>query len=155
MKNYLAIFLVSYISILGCNKDNQQSNLTAVWKNNTGHDISVATYIYGIKKDTVKIGPMGEFEIANMAARGRILKPFFSSSYLSDSSIVIFDGKFTITHYSTKVVTQSVKNYYEYNSSKNLQNFINYEFTSKVIKTNTYNHHIYYFTEDQYLDATK
>ncbi|MCX6166557.1 MAG: hypothetical protein NT021_01035 [Sphingobacteriales bacterium] len=152
------LYILIAFLIVSCIKETRSDSYTYI-VNNTAHNISIMAYYNGniepslsanIAPQEQKIinynGGLGSTDIAGGFSYGAILG-------IMDSVLVIFDNKDSISHYNTQLIG-GAKNFYTYDSARNLYNRNNYvheiaEHSSKKVV----HHFIYTFTEQDYLDA--
>lgn len=157
MKLFLSA-LVTF-SLYGCIKE-KMTEFTAELYNATSHDIMILPYKGGVVNptDTILLGSNQTFEIAHGTERGIKTTPGFYSTYFGspdDSIVVVFDDAYKVTHYANTPSSLAPK-YYLSSSNRNIVNPQSYLFeTHEVSRYRQWNHHKYFFAEEDYVFASQ
>ena len=155
-----ALYVLIAFLLISCIKETRSDSYTYII-NNTAHSISIAAYYKGNIEPSLSAniapfeqkiinhnGGLGNTDIAGGYSYGAILG-------VMDSVLVIFDNIDSITHYNPQLIG-GAKNFYTYDSVRNLYNRNNYvheiaEHSSKKVV----HHFIYTITEQDYIDASQ
>jgi len=131
----------------------------AYLKNATVHQIVILPYRNGVvlPTDTLKLSPDSTLKIGEGVSREMVNHGGFSSGKFSgdskDSTRVVFDKKYSISHYVT-MPTNIANKHYDYSSLRNIVNYLSYDYTyenkTKHSRRATYR---YTFTDSDYVYA--
>jgi hypothetical protein len=148
----LSIICVIATLLFSCYKEpvtHYEAHLT----NRTSVAIIIVPFKNGIASQdrTVSIPPGGTVQIAKGFDRGLVENAGFVSEELhGDSLQVVFDNLYTCSHYINPGSGSAPKNY-SYTSTRNLGNYLSYQWTqTKPSKNNWHNRYDYDFTEADY-----
>lgn len=155
----MKVFYILIVFLLVCCIKETISDSYTYIINNTAHSISIMAYYKGNIEPSLSadIAPFEQKVINHNGGRGNtdIAGGFSYGAILGglDSVLVIFDKMDCISHYNPQLIG-GAKNFYTYDSARNLYNRNNYvheiaEHSSKKVV----HHFIYTFTEQDYLDA--
>ena len=153
MKIYIGLLVFLFI---GCYKE-QTTIYTADLSNTNTHSIVIRPYFSGLvpPNKVITLTANGTFQIAKGSDRGIVNNGGFDSYIFggSDSTVVIFDNTYSITHYTTQP-TMFAPKYYLVSSNRNLRNKDSYIYSYKDINnTRRESNYLYNFTEQDFLDS--
>lgn len=156
MKNLKILLIIIFFVISGCTsiKDETTTLKSYITNSTLSAKITILFYKTGFvsSKDTLKILPGETIQFGDGWEFGDIKVPMFESEHLGgpeDSVVVIFNDSFSVTHYANTPTDLSSK-YYLFESLRNINNPLSYEFETVRIKKERINYHYYTFTESDY-----
>ncbi|MEO6833907.1 MAG: hypothetical protein ABI378_14655 [Chitinophagaceae bacterium] len=131
------IHLLPLIFLVSCFKEDS-TIYRAYLENATDYGIVVLPFKNGVvlSMDTLKLIPNQTLLIAEGSDRGIQNQGGFFSNYFSnngdDSGLIIFDNTYIVSHYGNLPTTLARK-YVLYNSTRNIFNYLSYDYTYKDI----------------------
>ncbi|MFT4062690.1 MAG: hypothetical protein QM642_10080 [Edaphocola sp.] len=152
------LWSIFVFAITGCIKE-RMTSIKATLYNDAGVKVVILHFKGGIVNagDSIVVQAGDSFLYANGSEFGDITGPGFNNDYAGnpdDSIVVMFDDKYSVTHYFNTPLHLSNK-YYLNDSPRNIGNPNSYEFTAVREKNKRINYNRYYFTESDYEYAQK